>query len=304
MKINLFFWAAIAAGISLVNAQETILFQDDFESYEDFLIEDVGEWTILNADGSTDNTGFADVTFPNQEIANAFIVFNPLNTTPPIDDITSFNWDFSPKSGEKYMLAKFSYQGQNSDWLISPQINLPDEASEINWSFWVKAPSGFFFQESFNVWIRTVDNPNDGEWVLIDSVIMDTAKEWINYNYDITEYTNETVQLAIEYTSDNLFALLIDDFKVSSPETAGTNDLNLDKLLIYPNPVTEGFKLSYPNGKFNENNLKLKLTDLNGRTIKSFTKDDIYDVSDLTKGIYLLEVTDGKQILRTKLIKK
>lgn len=297
-------FAVYLAVFSFANAQQVTIFEEDFEAYDDFIIEDIGDWLNINADGSSDNTGFADVNFPNQEIANAWIVFNPYNTTPPIDDVTTYNWDFSPipNSGEKYMLAKFSYQGQNSDWLISPQIELPEE-SAIFWNFEAKAPSGFFPEESFSVWVSTTDT-DLGSFTQIDAVTMDDGKVWINYSYDISEFHGQSVYLAIEYTSNNLFALLIDNFWVYYEETAGVTDLNHRNLLVYPNPVESEFKLKYPESDFDLNNLKVTLTDLTGKTIKTFHRETSFDISELGKGIYIVEVNDGKTSLKTKIIKK
>lgn len=301
MKKSLLIGSVLFLGLSAANAQN-IIFEDDFESFDDFIYENIGDWTLVSEDGNSDNSGFADVTFPNQDEMTSWIVFNPLNTTPPIDEVTAYNWDFSAENGEKYMLSKFSFQGPNKDWLISPQIELPADGV-LDWQFKVKAPSGFFENESFRVLVSTTDT-DLSSFTEIGSEVTPVAKEWLTYNFDLNEYSGESVYLAIEYTSNNLFALLVDDFLVTQEVTAGTNDISLKNLYIYPNPVNEDFSIVYPEGKFNSANLKIKISDLSGKTVKDFNSQEQYNVSDLAKGIYVVEATDGKQTMSGRIIKK
>lgn len=301
MKKSLLIGSVLFLSLSAANAQN-IIFEDDFESYDDFIYENVGDWTLVSEDGNNDNTGFADVTFPNQDVMTSWIVFNPLNTTPPIDEVTAYNWDFTAENGEKYMLAKFSFQGPNKDWLISPQIGLPADGV-LSWQFKVKAPSGFFPNESFKVLVSTTDT-DLSSFTEIGSEVTAVAKEWITYDYDLNDYAGENIYLAVEYTSDNIFALLVDDFLVTQEVTAGTNDISLKNLYIYPNPAKEEFSIVYPEGKFNTADLKIKISDLSGRTVKDFGAQDQYNVSDLSKGVYVVEATDGKQTMSGRIIKK
>ncbi|MGB3453686.1 MAG: choice-of-anchor J domain-containing protein [Moheibacter sp.] len=301
MKKSLLIGSVLFLGLTAANAQN-IIFEDDFESYDDFIYENVGDWTLVSEDGNSDNTGFADVTFPNQDVMTSWIVFNPLNTTPPIDDITAYDWNFTAQNGEKYMLAKFSFQGPNKDWLISPQIELPADGV-LNWQFKVKAPSGFFPNESFKVLVSTTDT-DLSSFTEIGSEVTAVAKEWITYDYDLNAYAGENVYLAVEYTSDNIFALLVDDFLVTQEVTAGTNDISLKNLYIYPNPVKEEFNIVYPEGKFNTADLKIKISDLSGRTVMEFGAQNQYNISNLSKGVYVVEATDGKQTMSGRIIKK
>ncbi|MDX9705805.1 MAG: T9SS C-terminal target domain-containing protein, partial [Weeksellaceae bacterium] len=65
----------VIAGFSFANAQ-TVIFEDDFESYEDFLIDGIGDWIMIDVDGSGTYTGGGG-EFPNQFDPKAFMVFNP-----------------------------------------------------------------------------------------------------------------------------------------------------------------------------------------------------------------------------------
>lgn len=58
-----------------IQAQE-VLFEDDFESYDDFLISDVGDWTLIDMDQLA-TYGMENIEWPNNYDPMAFMVFNP-----------------------------------------------------------------------------------------------------------------------------------------------------------------------------------------------------------------------------------
>lgn len=76
------------------------------------------------------------------------------------------------------------------------------------------------------------------------------------------------------------------------------------KFTVFPNPTTGKVTLSFENGI---ENALLKLINVTGQTIvermeinsKKFT----IDISDLTSGIYLLEINDGLTLYRSKIVK-
>lgn len=279
---------------------QTIIFEDDFESYDDFEYENVGDWTLVDADGYRDETGFAMVTFPNQNEMTSFIVFNPNNTTPPMEDFNgTFNWDFSAKSGEKYMLAKFQTSGANDDWLISPQIDLPN-GTGMKLNFSVKAPSGGIFNETFNVLISTTDKELES-FDLIDEQTMTVGKEWVEMEYDLDQYQGESIFVAIQYVSHGFFAFLIDDFKISA-ETLGINKHLKSEIAVFPNPTKDDFSISIPS-HFNKESMKITLYDMAGRAVKSLNPASL-TVSDLPSATYFLEISDRKHKSKTTLIKK
>ena len=84
--------------------------------------------------------------------------------------------------------------------------------------------------------------------------------------------------------------------------TSGISEINSNLNKIYPNPASsivfiEGDKIN-----------KINVSDLSGKTILekkySDTSSSILDISNLSKGIYLLKIYDGKQINIKKLIVK
>jgi hypothetical protein len=62
---------AIFAFCSQLNAQ-TVLFEDSFETYNDFIIENIGDWITIDIDGSSTYAGGSEVEWPNRFLPQAF----------------------------------------------------------------------------------------------------------------------------------------------------------------------------------------------------------------------------------------
>ena len=73
--------AALFAGFAM-NAQITI-FEDDFESYDDFAIDNVGDWTLIDLDLLL-TYGYNAFSWRNQYAPIPFLVFNSTATSPPL----------------------------------------------------------------------------------------------------------------------------------------------------------------------------------------------------------------------------
>lgn len=94
----------------------------------------------------------------------------------------------------------------------------------------------------------------------------------------------------------------VEDYTVEiSPSASSKSDqqelsMEIPGLNVYPNPVTDKLFIQLNNW---EPNCMVRLTDLSGRIVYNRTSTDnikMIDVSDLNKGLYILTVTDGKNI--------
>lgn len=78
-------------------------------------------------------------------------------------------------------------------------------------------------------------------------------------------------------------------YKVNSKPVA-TNSVNAELIRIYPNPTTEYFKIQNNYGIS-----KVILNNLLGRAVKVYNgSSDIYDVTDLPTGMYIIQLQDNK----------
>ncbi|HEY0091281.1 MAG TPA: T9SS C-terminal target domain-containing protein, partial [Flavobacterium sp.] len=132
------------------NAQVTV-FEDSFETYEDFAITGFGDWLTLDLDllGTyTGGTPGADPAWANAGAPQAWQIFNPTTAMVVNDNNAACSGDdeirnFDPHTGNKYAASWASaLEGGapvNNDFLISPVLNLG--ASNNVLKFWVKSMS-------------------------------------------------------------------------------------------------------------------------------------------------------------------
>ena len=125
MKKALLFAGLVIGSIFSSNAQTT-LFEDSFETYTDFAIANIGQWTMIDVDGAPTYTiqqGTAPpvtLAYPNAGYTGAFMVLNPSQSQP------AFSAQWTPKTGSKVaacfdaIVGGTGPQGPNNDWLISP----------------------------------------------------------------------------------------------------------------------------------------------------------------------------------------
>ncbi|MEI7485987.1 MAG: hypothetical protein WCJ72_01040 [Chryseobacterium sp.] len=126
---------------------QTVLLNEDFESYPNFAIIGFGSWLTLDLDGLTTYTGGGDPTWDNAGEAMTYQIFNPSvagvtnQATPTVADPETRNFD--PHSGLKYAASwaavPVGTTTANNDWLISPAVTLG--AGNNLLSLWTKAMS-------------------------------------------------------------------------------------------------------------------------------------------------------------------
>ena len=195
---------------------------DDFEGYESFIYENIGDYTVVDGDGLT-SAGILFVEFPNMGTPMAFQVWEPLAEGV---DVTSNNW--KPHSGEKCLVswAGLSYDGltpQNDDYLISPEI-----IGGTNVSFYATIPTTEYTPETFEVLYSTTTTDVDAFELLATESVLNVG--WKEYSYQLPENAR---YFAIHYISSNKFALLVDD--LSYVPVSAVKDLSVVGYHVYCN---------------------------------------------------------------------
>lgn len=189
-------------------------FTDDFESYEDFIIADIGEYTLYDGDGSATYT-FSGIDFPNATYTGSYIIFNPSQTNPPVDSDA-----IQPHSGDKFIACFAATAGPNNDWLITPQIGA---VSGMKLSFWAKTYMDYGL-EKFRVAISTTDT-NPASFEFITEEIQAPLADWAKFEYDLSAYAGQNIYAAIVCVSDDVFVFMVDDLEVSMNSKMGDNVL-------------------------------------------------------------------------------
>ncbi len=173
---------------------------DDVESYADWAIDGIGEWTMW--DGDYDLTYYINKDlgeYPNATARKAFQVCNA--KTLGIDI-----WpEGETHSGDKMFMASASVNYVNNDWLISPMLNGREQ--------WVS-----FFARSFTlqdtpaermrVWYSMTD-ANPVNFTAIGSAdYIELPGSWQEYRYYLPEGAR---YFAVNCVSDGSFAMFVDD---------------------------------------------------------------------------------------------
>ncbi|RBP32108.1 putative secreted protein (Por secretion system target) [Oceanihabitans sediminis] len=188
------------------------LFSDDFESYDDFDIGNIGGWTMNDGDGAP-HYGDADIDFPNAYYTGTFIVFNPSQTTPA----ASANW--APHSGSKGYYCFAATTPPNNDHIFTEQISLNGTDSELR--LWMRSLTDQWGADRFNVKISTT-NTNVSSFTTIQPLSgsatphHDAPTEWTEYVYDLSAYDGQNIYVAIHCVSNDSYVLMLDDISVTT----------------------------------------------------------------------------------------
>jgi hypothetical protein len=291
------------------NAQVTV-FEDSFETYNDFLITGIGQWQTLDLDGLNCYGVGTGITWPNNGIPQAWIVFNPSATTPPVTNSTAGvggeteNRNFNPRTGSKYAAcwdaALDGGSPVNNDFIISPVINLGTTNNELR--FWIKSMSDTYGLEKYRVYVYlgtgTPTALSDFTVISGIPVLLAPYPNWEEKVYSLNAYSNQSIRIGIRCVSDDRYMLMMDDFKVTSSNLK-TDEFFSNKFSAYPNPARETVTIA------NNDNILLtdvNITDINGRSVKTLKVNNLSEiqvnVSELTAGVYFMNIStdSGKAV--------
>lgn len=173
---------------------------DDFESYADYAISGIGEWTMYDGDNAP--TYYINMSsvgeYPNAASAKAFQLINC--RTLGIDI-----WEQGQAhSGDKLMAAMASIGYINDDWLISPMLN-----GSAQWiSFYARSfTTDNIAPERMKVY-TSAGGTNPASFTAITANYVELDDIWREYRYWMPEGTRH---FAINCVSDDSFALFVDD---------------------------------------------------------------------------------------------
>jgi len=304
--------------VSGVANSQTTLFEDSFETYTDFYINNFGGWNGIDGDLRPTYTG-GTVGDPLWDFAGdpqAFQIFNPVaaavsnvaTAAPPDNEVRNFD----PRTGDKYAACwaavPLSPILANNDWLISPPVTLGDSGNVL--SFWVKSMSDSYGLEKYRVAIYVGSGmPTAAQFVYLAGnpvALTATYPNWTERVISATTlnaYNGQTVRFGIQCVTPDAYMFMVDDFKVTTTGL-GNSEFSASKFFTYPNPANNVVTIS------NNDSILLSevtITDVNGRIIKTVKVDNVsqveLNVSELTSGIYFMNLTTDSGNVVKKFIK-
>lgn len=90
----------------------------------------------------------------------------------------------------------------------------------------------------------------------------------------------------------------LDRFAIPSLTTGIKNHAEKNSILVYPNPATTEINISFPT----TNNFTIDIINMLGETVLQTQNQKEIDVSQISKGVYFLKVSDNKTIYSQKII--
>lgn len=304
--------------VSSFGFSQITVFEDSFDTYDDFLISGFGQWQTLDLDLlNTYTGGNAAPAWANAGLPQAFQIFNP--TTAMVTNATNGvggeteNRNFDPRTGAKYAASWAgvpSSNGQtalaNNDWLISPPISLVG-ATGTNLSVYVKSMSDSYGLEKYKIGVYVGSGtPTSGsDFTIISGVPNLTAPypAWAERTQSLNAYNGQTIRIGINNRTPDAYMFMVDDFKVTAA-TLSTDSFTAAKLSVYPNPANNVINIS------NDGTLQLNsvtMMDLNGRTVKSVNLNGVTEsqinISDLNAGVYFMNINTNEGVATKKVVK-
>ncbi len=187
-------------------------FADSFEEYTDFSLN-FDPWVCVDVDGNG-TYGMQNVTWPNAGSAQAFMIFNPTATTPPITSLEA-------QDGVKMAACFASSPAPNNDWLISPPI-APQPGDYIN--FWARSYTANYGLERFKVGISQGGTEPADFSIITTGNYIQAPVTWTLYSYDMSAYVGQQIRFGIQCVSHDAFILLVDDVTVGPVPTGAKHD--------------------------------------------------------------------------------
>ena len=203
---------------------DTGTYKMDFENVPDFSLT-FNDWTVNDVD-QHDTYGITGYTFLHQTQPMAFLCFNPAQVIPTMASDPAIQ----PHGGQRFGACFSSNPPSNSDWFISPQVQLDTNGS---FSFWVKSYTDFYGLDSYTVAVSTTDN-NPGSFTIISGAQpLRTTISWAKKTFSLSGYNNQKVFVAIHCVSNDNFLMMIDDLEVKpGSATTLTADFTSDKTTV------------------------------------------------------------------------
>lgn len=192
-------------------------------------------------------------------------------------------------------------------------ILIPDNLATTALSFKVGANEPNFFQEHFAVYFvpgaaptptEIIDFCENNTAVYETTLVASNLRTAETKTIDVSSYAGQTVKIVIRHfncTDKNL--LYVDDLTLTQT-TLATENFASSQFAVYPNPATNVIAID---AKQNGQISAVSFTDLNGRIVKQNNVQNLskveLNISELSAGVYMMNVTSDKGTATKKIVK-
>lgn len=172
---------------------------ENFDSYDNFIINNIGGWTVHDLDGAITmlgiNSSLGNLTWNNAGLPQAYIVFNP-----KVVGVTAL---CNAHSGDRCLVSFESAAPEgNNDWLVTPALSGHEQVL----SFYARAMYDAF-PEKFSIMIsRSGTDPDDFTPLSEDYIVGHSS--WERYSFTLPAGTRHA---AIVCQTQGGFGFMLDD---------------------------------------------------------------------------------------------
>lgn len=185
--------------------------------------------------------------------------------------------------------------GISSRWLVTPQLTLGAFGNFFSWQ--AKSHDGSF-PDSYLVMLSTTDTQVSS---FTDTLYVGVQESqyWSTYEVNLSDagYDNQTVYLAIANRTYNGFKLYVDSMHVWIEDPVSVPSVAKVDFSVYPNPTQDKITVT-SSAQIDE----IMIVAMNGEKILA-TKSKTIDLSQLSSGIYLVEVQTNEGVARKRIVK-
>ena len=179
-------------------------FHYGFETAEPWTTTDFAPCSVYDGD-SLPSYGISGYSMPNANYVGSVIAF-------------SDNGQWAAHSGDAmgaFMDAIPSDEvTANDDYFITPALTI---AAGDHFQFWARSVTANYGLERMKVGIYGGEGTISTYFAGSATEYVEVPVDWTKYDYDLTAYVGQTIQLAINCVSADAFALLFDDIFVGDP---------------------------------------------------------------------------------------
>lgn len=198
--------------------------EDDFEAYETFIIDGIGDWATYDGDG-TPTAYFGGPEVPHAYEAKAWQVWAPEEAGFSIEKFDVL----TPHSGNKYLTCWAASNGidstlPNDDWLISPEV-----VGGTDVSFWYRMPNAGSDPQIFEMLYSTTDREPES-FVAFDSDGISFGTDWVLFEFTLPE---DALYFAIRSCSTGAYTVALLDDITYTPLYGSTSELTLEGYNVY-----------------------------------------------------------------------
>ena len=193
-------------------------FNYGFETAEAWTTEDFSPCSIYDGDGLP-SYGISGYSMPNANFVGAVIAFSDNNQWEAHSGNTMGAFMDAIPDEDAGITA-------NDDYFITPILTI---AAGDHFTFWARSVTANYGLERMKVGVYGGEGTISTYFAGSATTYVEVPVAWTKYDYDLTDYVGQEIQLAINCVSADAFALLFDDLFVGDP-TNDTWDVTLNNV--------------------------------------------------------------------------